>query len=114
MTPEEKVSREQALKQAVDNFTNLAVQGDFTGMYRMTDGNYENADSLKNILTKSWVQDSTLTGGQIASMAWINDSTAKVKLNWVFQAQSVQSHSSETFIWSWKGGNWKLKGRTLR
>ncbi len=114
MTPDEKVSREQALKQAVDNFTASAVQGNFTDMYRMTDGNYDNADSLKSALTKSWVQDATLTGGQIASMAWVNDSTAKVKLNWVFQALSVQSHSSETFIWGWKGGVWKLKGRALR
>jgi hypothetical protein len=114
MTPEEKVSREQALKQAVDNFTNSAVQGDFNGIYRMTDGNFDSADSLKAALMKSWVQDATLTGGQIASMAWLNDSTAKVKLNWVFQAQSVQSHSSETFIWGWKGGAWKFKGRALR
>lgn len=114
MTPEEKVSREQALKQAVDNFANSAVQGDFNGIYRMTDGNFDSADSLKAALMKSWVQDATLTGGQIASMAWLNDSTAKVKLNWVFQAQSVQSHSSETFIWNWKSGAWKFKGRALR
>ena len=114
LSPEEKVAREQSLKQTVDNFTALATQGDFNGIYGMTDGNFDSADSLKTNLMKSWVQDATLTGGQIASMAWINDSTAKVKLNWIFQAQSVQSHSSETFIWSFKGSTWKFKGRSLR
>lgn len=114
MTPEEKVSREQVLKQTVDQFTSLAVQGNFNDIYRMTDGAFDSSDSLRSALVKSWVQDGTLTGGQIASMSWVNDNTAKVKLNWVFQAMSVQSYSSETFIWGWKGGTWKLKGRALR
>ena len=114
LSPEEKVAREQSIKQSVDNLTSLATQGDFTAIFGLTDGNYDSADTLKTLLMKSWVQDATLTGGQIASMAWINDSTAKVKLNWIFQAQSVQSHSSETFIWGWKNGSWKLKGRSLR
>jgi hypothetical protein len=114
ITPDEKVSREESLKQNVENFTSWAVQGDFNDIYRLTDGTYDNADSLKAALMKSWAQDASLTGGQIASMAWVNDSTAKVKLNWVFQAMSVRTYSSETFIWAWKGGAWKLRGRALR
>ncbi len=114
LTPDEKMSREQTLKQTVDNFSAWAVQGDFNDIYRLTDGGFESPDALKTALMKSWAQDASLTGGQIASMAWVNDSTAKVKLNWVFQALSVRTYSSETFIWAWKSGTWKLRGRALR
>ncbi len=114
ISPEEKVGREQALKLMTENFTNLVVQGDWNGVYGMSAGTFDSAEALKTLLKKSWVEDATLTGGQIASMAWINDKTAKVKLNWTFQVGSVQSFSSETFVWSWKGGTWKLLGRSLR
>ena len=114
LSPEEKVAREQALKQSVDSFSDSVVQGRWDEAFKLSDGNFENQEKLKGHLMRSWVQDSTLTGGQIASMAWISDSIAKVKLNWSFQTGSVESYSSETFIWVWKGNNWRYSGRSLR
>src|SRR5271157_3966226 len=94
ISPEEKMGREQALKLMTENFANLVVQGDWNGVYGMSAGTFDSADALKNALKKSWVEDATLTGGQIASMAWISNKIAKVKLNWTFQVGSVQSFSS--------------------
>ncbi len=114
LSPEEKVAREQALKQSVDSFSDSVVQGRWDEAFKLSDGSFENQEKLKSHLMKPWVQDSTLTGGQIASMAWVSDSIAKVKLNWSFQTGSVESYSSETFIWVWKGSNWRYSGRSLR
>lgn len=114
LSPEQKVAREQALKQTTEAFENSIVQANWNDVYKMSDGGFESADKLKSSLIKTWVQDATLTGGVIASMAWITDNIAKVKVNWAFQSGSVQSFSSETFIWGWDGNNWKYKGRALR
>ena len=114
LSPDEKVSREQALKQTVDSFVADVVQANWNDAYRISDGSFPNADRLKTQITQSWVNDATLTSGDIASMAWVTDETAKVKLTWTFQLGSVQSYSNETFVWSWKGNGWKYRGRALR
>jgi hypothetical protein len=114
LSPEEKVAREQALKQTVESFSDSVVQAKWDEAFKLNDGSFENTDKLKNHLMKPWVQDSTLTGGQIASMSWVSDTIAKVKLNWTFQTGSVESYSSETFVWVWKGNGWKYRGRSLR
>jgi hypothetical protein len=114
LSPEDKVAREQALKQTVETFTESVVQSKWNDIYAMSDGSFDGAEKLKTHLTQTWVSDATLTTGQIASMAWINDGLAKVKLNWTFQSGSVQSFSSETFSWIWKGNGWKYQGRVLR
>ena len=114
LSPEEKVGREQALKQSIDSFSQSVVQGKWDDVFRMSDGGFENSDKLKKLLMKTWVQDATLTGGEIASMAWVSDTLAKVKLTWTFQLGSVETFSSETFVWGWNGSAWKYKGRSLR
>jgi hypothetical protein len=114
LSPDEKVSREQALKQTVDSFVADVVQANWNDAYRISDGSFPNADRLKTQITQSWVNDATLTSGDIASMAWVTDETAKVKLTWTFQLGSVQSFSNETFVWGWKGNGWKYRGRALR
>jgi hypothetical protein len=114
LAPDQKVAREQLLKQAIESFENSVVQGNWTDVFGQSDGSFDNADKLKTHLMKTWVQDATLTGGDIASMAWVNDTAAKVKINWAFQSGSVQSFSSETFVWIWKGGGWKYAGRAVR
>lgn len=114
LSPEEKVGRELLLKQAVEGFVSAAVELNWAEVYRLSDGSFDSSEKLKAHLMKSWVSDATLTGGDVAAMAWINDKTAKVKVNWAFQNGSVQSTSSETFVWVWKGNAWKYKGRALR
>ena len=114
LSPEEKVGREQALKQTVDSFSEAIVQTHWDEAFKLSDGSFESSDKLKSQITKSWVQDSTLTNGQIASMAWVTDSIAKVKLTWTFQVGSVESYSNETFVWIWQGSGWKYRGRSLR
>jgi hypothetical protein len=114
LSSDEKEARVKSLKQAVDSFSAAAVQPNWDEAYKLSDGSFGNADNLKSNITKSWVQDATLTGGDVVSMAWIDDSTAKVKMTWSFQSGSVQSFSSETFIWGWKGNGWKYRGRVLR
>lgn len=114
LSPADKVAREQALQQAVLAFAAAVVQGNWPQAYASTDGTLGTSDQLKSQLTKSWVQDATLTNGDITSLAWVDDHTAKVKLAWSFQAGSVQSFSNETFVWVWHGNGWKYKGRALR
>ena len=114
LSPDQKVGREVALKQAMESFVSTVVQSDWNSVYKMSDGSFDSANSLKANLMKTWVTDATLNGGEITSLAWINDSTSKVKLNWSFQAGSVQSFSSETYVWVWTGDAWKYKSRTLR
>src|SRR5580658_10374290 len=82
LSPDEKASREQALKQTVDSFVANVIQADWNDAYRLTDGSFPNADRLKTQIMQSWVTDATLTNGDIASMAWVSDETAKVKLTW--------------------------------
>ncbi len=114
LSPEEKVGREQALKQTVDSFSDAVVQAHWDEAFKLSDGSFESSDKLKTHLTLPWVQDSTLTNGQISSMAWVTDTIAKVKLTWTFQSGSVESYSNETFVWIWNGSAWKYKGRSLR
>jgi hypothetical protein len=114
LSPDEKVAREQALKQTVDSFVTDMVQSNWTDAYRLSDGSFPSSDRLKAQITQSWVTDATLTNGDIASMAWVTDEIAKVKLTWTFQSESVQSFSNETFVWCWKGNGWKYRGRALR
>jgi hypothetical protein len=114
LSPDEKVAREQALKQTVDTFVADVIQSNWTEAYRLTDGSFPNADHLKAQITQSWVTDSTITDGTISSMAWVSDEIAKVKLTWTFQSGSVQSFSNETFVWGWKGNSWKYRGRAIR
>ncbi|HVZ81797.1 MAG TPA: hypothetical protein VHE12_13505 [bacterium] len=114
LSPEEKVAREQALKQTVDSFSAAVLQGNWTEAFRWTDGSIPGGDQLKQQITQSWVQDGTLTNAQVSSMAWVNDGTAKVKLTWTFQSGSVESFSNETFLWTWNGNGWKYRGRALR
>ena|SRR5581483_7267520 len=114
LSPEEKVAREQALKQTVDSFTGAIVQNNWTDAFRWTDGSISGGDQLKQQITQSWVGDGTLTNAQVSSMAWVGDTTAKVKLTWTFQSGSVETFSNETFLWTWNGSGWKYRGRALR
>ncbi len=114
LSPDEKASREQALKQTVEIFVADVIQSNWAEAYRLTDGSFSNADRLKTQITQSWVADSTLTNGNISSMAWVSDNLAKVKLTWTFQSASMQSFSNETFVWCWKGNGWKYQGRAIR
>jgi hypothetical protein len=114
LSPEEKVTRERALKQAIEGFVNSSVQSNWDELYRMSAGKFKDADQLKENLMMIRIPNATLTGGDIASMAWENEKMAIVKINWSFQAQSVQSLTSDTTIWVWKAKNWKYLGRSLR
>lgn len=114
MSPEKRVEREQQLKKTSEDFVQSAVQKRWDEIFRVSDGAFESKDALKDHLMKPWNPDSALADGSIASMAWVDDGLAKVKVNWLFQSGSVQSFSSETFVWVWKGGKWKYSGRTLR
>jgi hypothetical protein len=114
LSPDEKVTREGVLKQQVTSFVNFSVQKDWEGLFRLTDGSFDNVDRFQSYMTQPWDSTAVLTGGNITSLAWVNDSTTKVKVNWIFQDGSILSYSSETFVWVWKDDSWKLKGRTLR
>lgn len=114
LSPDERVTRERVLQQTVLSFITDVVQTNWAEAYRLTDGSLGSPEQLKSQLMKSWVQDATLTNGDITSMAWMNNGTAKVKLTWSFQAGSVESFDNETFIWAWMGNAWKYKGRALR
>ncbi len=115
LTQDEKSNLEKVLKQQVDSFVENSVQGKWDAVYALTTGSLGNADKLKANLKKSLPDNSVLTGGDIASMAWEDDKTAKVKINWAFrQANNAAGFSSETFVWVLKGGTWKYQGRALR
>jgi hypothetical protein len=114
LSPEEKSTREKALKVAIESFVNSSEQSNWDELYRMSAGKFKDADQLREHLMMARVPNATLTGGTIASMAWENNKMAIVKINWSFQAQSVQSLTSETSIWVWKAKNWKYLGRALR
>ena len=114
MSAAEKDSLEKSLKQNVDDFITGSVQNHWDTVLRLTDGGFDGADSLRENLAKSWPERSTLTGGEVVTMAWLGDRTAKVKVNWAFQTGSVMSYTSETFVWVLKGGTWKYQGLALR
>ena len=114
MSASEKTSLERSLKQNVDGFVSGSVQNHLDNVLELTDGSFSSPDSLKDHLTKSWPERSTVTGGEIASMSWVGEGTAKVKVNWAFQTGNVMSYTSETFVWILKGGSWKYQGRALR
>jgi hypothetical protein len=114
LSPDEKVSRVQVLKDQAQNFANLAVQKDWDGLFKLTDGSFDSSDKFQAYMTQPWDTTAVLTGGNITSLAWVNDTTTKVKINWIFQEGSILSYSSETFVWVWKDDSWKLRGRTLR
>jgi len=114
MSPEQRVEREKALKASVEAFNSNAVNGLWNEIYKVSTGDFKDPDALKDHLTQPWNQDAPLVDGMVASMAWMDDGLAKVKVNWLFQKGSVQSFSSETFVWIWKGGKWRYAGRSLR
>jgi hypothetical protein len=114
LSPVEKDARVKALKEAIEVFVNSSVQSNWDELYRMSAGKFKDADQLKENLMMIRVPNATLTGGDVASMAWENDKTAIVKINWSFQAQSVQSLASDTTIWVWKAKSWKYLGRAVR
>jgi len=114
LTADQKSSLEKVLKANVDSFIEDAVQGKWDEVYALTTGKLQTAENLKENLKKSLPDNSTLTGGEVASMAWEDDKTAKVKINWAFRAGSTAGFSSETFVWTLRGGNWKYEGRAIR
>jgi hypothetical protein len=110
----DKTTREQILQQQVNAFINEAVQSNWSGLFQLSDGSAGDAGSLQKKLKFSWPDGAVLSGADIASMAWVNEKTAKVKINWSFQGQGAQSYSSETFIWIWRDGTWFYRGRAIR
>ncbi|HVM33686.1 MAG TPA: hypothetical protein VMU88_11170 [bacterium] len=114
LSPDEKEGRVQVLKQQVQSFANLAVQKDWDGLFRLTDGSFDGPDKFEAYMTQPWESTAVLTGGNITSLSWVNNSTTKVKINWIFQEGSILSYSSESFVWVWKDDTWKLRGRVLR
>jgi hypothetical protein len=114
LTADQKSSLEKVLKSNVDGFVNDAVQGNWEAVFAITTGKLQTAEKLKENLKKSLPDNSALTGGEVASMAWEDDKTAKVKINWAFRSGSTSGFSSETFVWVLKGGNWKYEGRAIR
>jgi hypothetical protein len=114
LTPEQKSDLEKTLKAEVDSFIENSVQGKWDAVYALTTKNLGSAGKLKDNLKKTFPDDGVLTGGEIASMAWEDDKTAKVKINWAFRQGNVSGFSSETFVWILKGDSWKYEGRALR
>lgn len=113
MSTKEKAALERTLKDNVDGFIVGAAQDHWDTIYQLTAG-FDSPDVLREELKKSWPPQSSLTGGDIASMSWIGNKTAKVKVVWAFRTDKVMSYSGETFVWTLKGGAWKCQGRALR
>jgi hypothetical protein len=114
LTPEQRAEYEKTLKAQVDGFVDDAVQGHWDKAFALSVGQYQTPDQLRTNLAKSLPDNASLVGGEVASMAWEDDKTAKVKLNWVFRQGSALGYSSETFVWVLKGATWKYQGRALR
>jgi hypothetical protein len=85
LTQDQKDQLAQTLKQEVDSFIDNSVQSHWDNVYAMTTGSFGSSQKLKENLQKSLPDGSSLTGGDIASMAWEDDKTAKVKINWAFR-----------------------------
>jgi len=114
LTQDQKDELAKTLKQEVDSFIDNTVQSHWDNVYAMTTGSLGSSGKLKENLQKSLPDGSVLTGGDIASMAWEDDKTAKVKINWAFRQGNVTGFSSETFVWVLKGSTWQYLGRALR
>jgi hypothetical protein len=114
LTQDQKDQLAQTLKQEVDSFIDNTVQSHWDNVYAMTTGSLGSSEKLKENLQKSLPDGSSLTGGDIASMAWEDDKTAKVKINWAFRQGNLTGFSSETFVWVLKGSTWQYLGRALR
>jgi len=114
LTQDQKDDLAKTLKQEVDSFIDNTVQSHWDNVYSMTTGSLGSSEKLKENLQKSLPDGSLLTGGDIASMAWEDDKTAKVKINWAFRQGNVTGFSSETFVWILKGSTWQYLGRALR
>jgi hypothetical protein len=114
LSNEQRAEREKILKNNINSFKDAVIQGNWDTIYSFSDGSSGNSSGFKDQLTQTWVPNAVLTGGETASLAWVDDGTAKVKLVWAFQAGGVGSFSAETFIWVWKDGAWKYHGRALR
>src|ERR1700677_1487931 len=114
LTPEQKNELAKTLKQEVDSFIDNSVQSHWDAVYALTTGSLGSPDKLKENLQKSLPDGSVLTDGDIVSMAWEDDKTAKVKINWAYQQGTVAGFSSETFVWILKGSTWQYLGRALR
>jgi len=114
LTPEQKSDLEKTLLQEVQSFIDNSVQSHWDAVYALTTGSLGSSDNLKANLQKSLPDNSTLTGGNVVFMAWEDDKTAKVKINWAFQQAGTTGFSSETFVWVLKGAAWQYQGRALR
>lgn len=114
LSPAERANRAEVLKHRVRAFTDSTIQKDWDGLFKMTDGSFADSASFEAYMTQPWDAAAVLTGANITSLAWVNDSTTKVKINWIFQEGAILSYSSETFVWVWKDSTWKLMGRVLR
>jgi hypothetical protein len=114
LTPDQKEELAKTLKQEVDSFIDNSVQSHWDAVYALTTGSLGSSDKLKENLQKSLPDSSVLTGGDIVSMAWEDDKTAKVKITWDYRQGNTTGFSSETFVWIRKGDNWQYLGRALR
>ncbi len=114
LSPEQKEERIKQLKASTGGFIGAVISGNYADVQKYTTGRFDGAAALEQHLKQPWAVGPTLMLGTVASMAWVNDSTAKVKVVWTFQQGTQQSYSAETLLWVWKGGTWKYDGRTLR
>jgi len=114
LTAEQKSNLEKTLRQEVESFIDNSVQSHWDTVYGLTNGALGSPNKLKENLRKSLPEDGVLTGGEITSMAWEDDKTAKVKINWAFRQGGALGFSSETFVWTLKGTTWQYQGRALR
>jgi hypothetical protein len=114
LTQDQKDELAKTLKQEVDSFIDNSVQSHWDAVYALTTGSLGSSDKLKENLQKSLPDGSVLTGGDIVSMAWEDDKTAKVKVNWAYRQENTAGYSSETFVWTRKGDSWQYLGRALR
>jgi hypothetical protein len=114
LTTEERAVREKGLKQVADQFIGAVIAGDFRAAYGLSTGRLGSAAALEKHLKQPWNTSVTLSSGTVASMAWVGDNAAKVKVVWTFLDGVQQSHSAETTIWIWNDGKWRYEGRSLR
>jgi hypothetical protein len=114
LSPEEKAKREELIKSTVGTFIGSVISGSYGEVYKLSTGRFESAAALEQHLKQPWAAGPSLLLGKVASMTWVDDSTAKVKVVWTFQQGNQQSYSAETLVWVWKGGGWKYEGRSLR
>ena len=114
LTPEERAVREKGLKQVADQFIGAVIASDYKAAYGLSTGGLGSSASLEKHLKQPWNSSVSLSSGTVASMAWVGDDAAKVKVVWTFLDGVQMSHSAETTIWTWHDGKWRYEGRTLR